>query len=122
MHTRDVIERLGHANPARQDGNIGHETDIAHQLIAIIPGIAPKHFQFPLVRSKAENGIERGRLSRAIRPDESNNATLFDPEIHTVERNRCAKHFAQTARFYCRHGFSGPPSSAWKTAYPRQLP
>src|SRR5882672_709304 len=77
MDAGDVVERLRNANPARQNGDIGNEADIAHELIAFDPGIAPEHSQFSLIRSKAENGIERGSLACAVGTDETENPAFF---------------------------------------------
>ena len=35
----DIIEQLRDADPTRQDGDIGNEGDIAHQLFARRPGV-----------------------------------------------------------------------------------
>ena len=48
MHAGDVIEHLRNPHPARQHGDIGDEADIAHELIALGPGIASEHLQFSL--------------------------------------------------------------------------
>ena len=43
MHAGDVVERLRNPYPARQHGDIGNEADIAHELIALGPGVASEH-------------------------------------------------------------------------------
>ena len=55
MHAADVVEQLRNPHPARQHGDVGNEADIAHELIALGPGIAPEHSQFAFERSEAEN-------------------------------------------------------------------
>jgi len=47
MHAGDIVDRLPHAHPARQDGDIGDETDVAHQLIARPPWILAEDGQLP---------------------------------------------------------------------------
>ncbi len=49
MHAGDVVEHLRNPHPARQHRDIGNETDIAHELVALGPGIAPEHLQFSLI-------------------------------------------------------------------------
>src|ERR1700686_5182490 len=100
MYAGDVVECLRDPYPARQHGNIGNEADVAHELIALGPGIAPEHPQFSLIWSQPENRVERGGLTRPVRTDQSQDATLFDTQIDAVQRDRCAVGLAQTASFY----------------------
>src|SRR5713101_8553417 len=109
MHAGDVVERLRNSYPARQHGDIGNEADIAHELIALGPGVAAENLQFPPIRGEAENRVERGGLACAVRTDESEDAALFDAQIDAVERDGCAEGLAETACFYACHGFSAPP-------------
>src|SRR6266478_9249570 len=74
MHALDVIERLRNPYPARQDGDIGDEADIAHEPIALGPGVAPQHSQFSLIGSEAENRVERGGLAGAVGTDNPKDA------------------------------------------------
>ena len=46
MHAGDIIDSLRNPQPARKYRDIGNEADIAHELIALAPGIASEHFQF----------------------------------------------------------------------------
>ena len=87
MHAGDVIERLRNLDPARQHGDIGDEADIAHELIALGPGIASEHLQLSLVRGEAENRVERGGLAGAVGTDESEDAALFHAQIDAVQRD-----------------------------------
>ena len=109
MHAGDVVERLRNPHPARQHGDIGDEADIAHELIALGPGVASEHLQFSLIWSEAENRVERGGLAGAVGTDESEDAALFDAQIDAVQRDGCAEGLAQAACFYACHGFSAPP-------------
>src|SRR6266700_1128518 len=109
MDAGHVIERLRDLDPARQHSHIRDEADIAHELVALGPGITSQHPQFSLIRGKAQNRVERGGLARAVGADESEDAPLFDAQIHAVERDRCAEGLAQAACFYAGHGFSVPP-------------
>ncbi len=108
MHAGDVIERLRNPHPARQHGDIGNEADIAHELIALGPGIASEHPQFSLIWGEAENRVERGGLACAVGTDESEDAALFDSQIDAVQRDGCAEGLAEAACFYACHGFSAP--------------
>src|SRR5215471_14097177 len=109
MHSGNVVENLRHPDPTRQHCDIGDETDVAHELIALVPGIALEHPEFSLKRSEAKNRVERGGFARAVGTDESENPAFFDAQIDSVQRDGCAKSFAQAAGFYHCHGFSFPP-------------
>src|SRR4051812_17935720 len=106
MHSRDVIERLRNPHPARQHGDIGNETDVAHELVALVPGISTENTELPLVRGETENGVERSALAGAVRPDQSEDAPLFDAQVDSFERDGGAKDFAETACFYAGHGLA----------------
>src|SRR5260221_14253657 len=99
MHAGNVIERLRNPYPAWQNGDVGNEADIAHELIALYPGIASEHPQLSLVRREAKNGVEGGSLARAIGTDESENAALFHAQVDAVQRDGCAESLAQAACF-----------------------
>ena len=99
MHAGNVVERLRNPYPAGQHSDIGDEADIAHELIALVPGIASQHPQLSLVRGEAENRVERGGLACAVGTDEPEDAALFDPQIDAIQRDGCAEGLAQTARF-----------------------
>src|SRR5208282_777376 len=105
MHAGDIVECLRDPDPARQHGNVGDEADIAHELIALRPGITPEHSQFSLIWSEAENCVERGGLAGAVRTDQSEDAALFDAQIDAVERDGCAEGLAETAGFNDCHDF-----------------
>src|SRR6266498_2719589 len=62
-----------------------------------------------LIRDEAENCIERGGFAGAVGPDEPQNATFFDAQVHAVQRDCGAEGLAKSARFYACHGFSVPP-------------
>src|ERR1700758_3321590 len=105
MHAGDVFERLRNPYPTRQHGDIRNEADVAHELIALSPGIASEHFQFSLIWSEADNRVERGRFAGAVGTDESEDAALFDTQIDAVQRNGCAERLAEAVCFYDGHGF-----------------
>src|SRR5579864_275666 len=109
MHAGHVVERLRNPHPARQHGDIGNEADIAHELIALGPGVASEHLQFSLIWSEAENRVECGRLACSVGTDDSEDAALFNTQIDAVQRDGCAEGLAKAAGFYVRHGFSAPP-------------
>src|SRR4051794_18161714 len=108
MHSCYVIERLRNPHPAREHGDIGDETDVAHELVALVPGISTEDTEFPLVRRETENGVERSAFARAVRPDQSEDAPFFDAQVDSLERDGGAKGFAETACFYAGHGLSAP--------------
>ena len=85
MHPADVIEQLRNLDPARQHSDIGNEGDVAHQPVALCPGIVSQHLQFAFIGGEAENGVERGCLARTVAPDNSQDASLFDAEIDAVQ-------------------------------------
>ena len=116
MHAGHVVERLRNLDPARQHRDIGNEADIAHQLIALGPGVASEHSQFSLIWGEAENRVERGGLAGAVRADESEDAALFDTQIHAVQRDGCAEGLAETACFYDCHGFGSSFSVSCESA------
>src|SRR5947208_4654750 len=103
MHAGYVVEQLRNPDPTRQHGDIGNKGDIAHQFFARVPRVATEHGQLSVIGSESKNRIERGRFAGAIRTDESQDATLFDPKIDIVKRYGCAENFAEPAFFYSRH-------------------
>src|SRR3954447_5794959 len=100
MHSRDVIERLRDPHPAWQNRDVGNKTDIAHQLVALGPRVAPEHSQFPFVRSETKDSVKRRTFAGAVRSDQAEDAALADAEVYPVERDRCSKGFAESACFY----------------------
>src|ERR1019366_9224264 len=105
MHSGYVVERMGNPHPARQYGDIGDEADIAHELIALVPGVASEHSQFAVIWGEAENGVERGALACAVGTDEPEDAALVDMQIDAVERDGFTEGLAQAACFDDFHGF-----------------
>jgi hypothetical protein len=100
MHAGDVVERLGNAHPARQHGDIGNEADIAHEQVALGPGVAAEHLQVSLIGDQAEDRIERRALACAVGTNESEDAALFDAQIDAVQRDVCAVDLAEAPCFY----------------------
>src|SRR5204863_8699013 len=106
-------------DPARQHGDISDERDIAHEVIALRPGVAPEDFQFALIGGEAKDRVERGGLAGAVGTDESEDSAFFDAEIDAVERDRGAECLAEAACFYGCHGFSSlPRGSSLASAVP----
>ena len=108
MHAGDVVERLRDPHPARQHGDVGDEADVAHELVALRPGVAPEHLQLALVGGEAEDRVERGGLAGAVGADEPEDAALLDAQVDAVERDGRAEGLAQAAGFDAGHGFSAP--------------
>ena len=111
MYASDIIERLRNPQPARQLGDIGNETHVAHELIALGPRVASEHPQFSLIGREAENCVQRGGLARAVGSDKSEDAALFNTQIDAVQRDGCAEDLAEAACFYQCHLFCSSPSS-----------
>src|SRR5262249_29180296 len=103
MHSGNEVECLRNPNPARQYGDVSNEADIAHEQIALFPGIASKHPQVSLIRNEPEHRVERRGLACAIGTDDSEDAALLDAEINSVERDGCAERLAQEACFNACH-------------------
>src|SRR5207249_11407613 len=95
----------------RQHRDIGDERDVAHELFARGPWIAPEHGQLSFVRGEPENRVERGSLACAVGADNSKDAALFDTQIDAIQRDSFAESLAETACFYGCHVSSGPPFS-----------
>ena len=117
MHAGDVVERLRNPDPARQDGHIGNEGDVAHEPFALGPGIAAEHPELSLIGNEAEDRIERGGLAGAVGADQSEDAPFFDAQIDAVERDRRAERLAQTACFDAWHGLSAPPDLGYLSEF-----
>src|SRR4051812_42293436 len=125
MHARDIVERLGNAYPARQDGDVRDETNIAHEPVSFRPGVAPKHSQFALEVRQTQNRVECGRFAGAIRPDQSKDAALLDSQVDAVERYGRVESLPKSVCFYAGHdqrfsfvffdraGCAAASSSAW---------
>src|SRR6266478_6693338 len=116
MHAGNVVERLRNPHPARQHGDIGNEAGVAHELIALGPGVASEYSQFSLIRGEAEDRVERSGLACTVGTDESEDAALCDAQIDAVERDGCAERLTKTVCFYDCHGFSASPwgdSTRW---------
>src|SRR5882672_7023511 len=96
MHAREVVESLPNSHPAWKHGDIGNEAGIAHELIALGPGVA------------SENRVKRGGFACAVGTDESENPALFHPQIDAIHRDRGAEGLAEAACFYACHMFSAP--------------
>ena len=100
MHARDVVERLRDAHPARQHGDIGDEADVAHQLVALRPWVAPEYLELALVRRETEYRVQRRALAGAVGPDQTEDAAFLDAQVDAVQRNGRAVGLAQAACFY----------------------
>src|SRR6266699_3917769 len=69
MHAADIIERLRNPDPAWEHRHISDERNGAHEPVALVPGVASQHSQFSLIRSEAEDRVERGSLAGSVRTD-----------------------------------------------------
>src|SRR5579862_4528126 len=109
VHALDVVKGVRDLEPAREHGDIGDEADVAHQQVALSPGISPQNPEFALIGREAEDGVQGGCLAGAVWADESEDAAVVDTQIHAVECDGGAEAFTQSVSFYARHGFSVPP-------------
>ena len=115
---RDVLERLIDPDPAGQHGDVGDEAHVAHQLVALGPGIAAEHPELPLEGEEAEHRVERRGLSRAVGPDDAQDAPFLDAEIDAVQCDGIAVGLAQAAYFDGGHSLKALPD--WRSpAAPR---
>src|SRR5262249_1990331 len=98
-----VTDRLRYPDPAGEHGDVGDERDLAKEQAPLFPGIAAEHPKLPLVGSQAKDRVQRGRLSGAVGPDQSEDAPFFHPQVPAVERDGLAIDLAQPARLQDRH-------------------
>src|SRR5437660_11580802 len=85
---------------------IRDKAEITHKLVALHPRVAPKHFQFALIRNEAKDCIQRGGFAGAVRADEAKDAALLNTHIDSVECDVGAVGLTQAACFYACHGFN----------------
>jgi hypothetical protein len=111
LRDQSVVEGLGDPQPAGQHRDIGNEADIAHEPIALGPGVAAENLQVSLVLDEPEDRVERGALAGAVGTDESEDAAFFDTQVDAIQSDGCAVGLAEAACFYAGHGFSAPPLS-----------
>jgi hypothetical protein len=97
MHAGHEIDGIGHAQPARQDGDVGDEADVLHQVVALGARVEAQHRQLALERDQAQRRLQGGGLARAVRADQADDAAGRDLEAR-CRRRRCA----------CRSAWSGP--------------
>src|SRR5579864_2567764 len=122
MYARHIVERLGDPHPARQYRDVGDEADIAHQLVALAPGITPEHLELALVGREPKYCIERGRLARAVGSDEAQNASLFDIQVDAVYGPDASEGLGEPACDDGGHGFSAPETIWGKSHGPADHP
>jgi hypothetical protein len=58
VYTPDEVERLADTQPPGQHGNIGYETDVLHELIALGARIASEDPQLAIELRQAKDGLE----------------------------------------------------------------
>src|SRR5438105_12890165 len=103
MHAGDEVQSLRNPYPAWKHSDVGNEADIAHEQIALFPGIATENPQLSLIRNKPEHCVERRSLARTVGADNPENAALFDTEISAVERDGRPERLMQAACFNACH-------------------
>ncbi len=60
MDAGDKINRVGYAHPAREDGDVGDEGYVGHELVTLGPGIMAEDGERAAVGGEAEDGVEQG--------------------------------------------------------------
>src|SRR5262249_27043561 len=118
MDAFHVVERLRHADPARKDGDVGDEGDVARELVALAPGLVTEDRQIAVVLREAEDRVERGALAGAVGTDQSEDAPFIDAKIDAVQRDRAAVGLAEAARFDQCHSVSAPLRRSASAALP----
>ena len=103
VHAAGIVEQLRDANPAWQHGNVGDVGDVAHQLCARGPRIAPEDCELTLILSEAENRVERGGFTGAVRTDQPDDASFLDAQIDAVQGHRRPERFSNPSRLDDRH-------------------
>src|SRR5262249_22219349 len=123
MHACQIFQSFRNSQPTRQYRHIGDETNIAHELITLCPGIPSEHSQLPLVGDQAEDRIQCGGLAGTVRADEAENTAFLNPQIHSVKGDRRSECFPETMRFNACHEISAPlPCRPASMAFPMRLP
>src|SRR5438874_126103 len=103
MHARHEFESLRNPYPARQDSDVRNETDVAHEPVALFPGVSVQDPQISLIRNQAKYRIQRGSLPRAVWADDPEDAPFLNPEINPVKRDRGAERLSQAPCFNACH-------------------
>ena len=57
MHALDEVDRVLDLEPLRQDGDVGDEAHLVHQLLALGARIHAQHGQFALELGQAQDGL-----------------------------------------------------------------
>ena len=109
VHPLHVPERLRHPQPAREDGHVGDEADVAHQPVALGPRVAPQDAQLALAAGEPQDGVQRRGLPRPVGAHHAHDAPLVHAQAHPVQRDRPPERLAQLPRFDAGHGVSAPP-------------
>src|SRR6185436_20288788 len=99
----DEIERLRDANPSGQHRDVGDETDLAHERVALVPRVAPEHAEFAQVRREAHDVVEGGRLPGAVRTNQADDPAFADVKVDAVQGDACAVGLPETLRFDVVH-------------------
>ena len=80
----EEIQQLGHADPARQYRDVGDETDVLHELLALAKRVQAENGERALAIRKPQHCFEQRGLAGAIRADETHDPTLFDIETDVI--------------------------------------
>jgi hypothetical protein len=104
MDTGYEVDGVGDAHPAGENGHVGDERYIVHEIVALGPGIAAENGERAVVGGEAEDGVEQGGLAGSVGADEAEDATLGDVEVDAVECDGGAVGFVEAAGLDGGHG------------------
>jgi hypothetical protein len=68
MHAGDEIDGVLHLQPARQDGDVGDEADVLHQVVALGARVDAQHRQLAVEGDQAQRGLEVVVLPEPLGP------------------------------------------------------
>ena len=98
VHGLDIVKQLFHPDPPRQHGNVGDETDFAHQLLSLPERIQADHRQIAVAIRKPEHGFQQGCLAGTVRTYQSQYFAFLNLETDVVDGTYRAEMFRHTAR------------------------
>src|SRR5690606_29493518 len=101
-----------HPDPARQDGDVGDEADLVHQLVARHARVLAQYRKLALERGQAEDGLQRRGLAGTVGADQADDAARLDGEADFVQRRLAAVLLAEVAGDDGAHSTPALPRAA----------
>ena len=87
LETPHQVDALAAREPGPQDGVAGNVGDVLVDQWGGAPGVGPEHCGPAAVQADlTQKGPDRGRLSRAVRPEETVHGASLDPQVEACER------------------------------------